>query len=275
MRTMIVLFILFSASLFSQNVMESLLATRSRPKSDREARCISPQAAMSATLDGLQDRTACFEQKNYSSSELLIVRNNLISVLKSNNVDVNSRTFPEDPNYLNDKSKEHRFIVLDVEPPIYLERVRGEWIFNEQVIKNINALYKSSLYFRLDWFYNLLPAWCMRDLFGIEGFNCAQFFLVAACGLFAFLLRYVMAAFIAWQFNKFLLARIKTQSNKTLLRKIAATIANLLIAVLLSFMIAGLDVNVHFLHYTLTRFFSCVRLQVSASSWPHITQSIW
>lgn len=252
MQSIIFALLLFSASSVADD------NSQAPDQKSSEKLCATPQAAMSAVLSSGHKRTACFEPHSaYASHELIVIGEHLVKVLKAQNVEIELKKIPNEPDYRDPHTKQERYFFIRDSQPVYLEKSEGRWIFTDDVIENINVHTKDALHFNVKRVYEFLPAGFLQDFFGIPGFNFAQILLFIALLFIAFILRMGIASFIAWQLH-FVLGHLHFDEDAKVLRRTGKSLGSLVIAGLLSIIVPGLDLDVHLTHYLIlgVRFFA-------------------
>lgn len=242
--------VVLSISSYAQgNLLKELgLASSEKngPKDDTTNPCLSPRAALRASLEGMgEEKIACFEKNKSSASALYTVADRLNVVLKSNESEIDVEEAPTTAHYRDGRNLK-RYLVVAEEPEIYLVREDGSWIFPKASIAAINEHYANSLRFNLMGLYDYAPQWATKDIFGIKNFNLLQIFLVLVFLCIAVLIRFV----IAWVAHR-QMAKIFNylSEQQTELKKISRHFGNLAMAGVLVVLIPALDLNLGIVHY--------------------------
>jgi MscS family membrane protein len=213
--------------------------------------CKTPRAALSTFFDGIKKESIqCFKQGSYSTRELLIFAERLLSVLRSHGIIINVDKVPNDPDYKDPRSQKSIYYLSLNLKSIYLEKKHGSWVFTKDVIESIDAMYKKTRKLNLGEFYDYIPAWATMDLFGVDGFTLVQIAILLLLILFSLAIRLIVAWLVSRQIAKIFL-RIGMYQFEVLTKKASFPIGSLFMAGFLAIFIPGLDFNVHITHYLL------------------------
>ncbi|MCA9506792.1 MAG: mechanosensitive ion channel family protein [Myxococcales bacterium] len=213
--------------------------------------CSTPKSALKIFVYGdSKDSIRCFDAFEHSHAELLILAEHLRHVLRANGIEIKLEAIPDDPDYRDAQSNQHRYALSQGLKSIYLEKTERGWIFPKTSLDSIDELYTQATRFDLKKLYKLVPDWATTELFGIHGFSLAQVFFLLLLVLFALAIRTITTVFVIRQAGKIFL-KFKLIEFEKMLKEASAPIGYLAMALVIALFIPGLDFNVYITRYLL------------------------
>ncbi|MGE5479477.1 MAG: mechanosensitive ion channel domain-containing protein [Chloroflexota bacterium] len=87
---------------------------------------------------------------------------------------------PNLPDYIDSNTNENRYQPFAKYPEIYLEKVRGRWMYSSETVASINKLYEETFPFELDTFAKYVPEFGFYKIFGLSLWQWALLILFLA-----------------------------------------------------------------------------------------------
>jgi len=75
---------------------------------------------------------------------------------------------PKDPNHVDSLTLKHRYLLVDVYPNIYLEKVGDWWLYTEKAVREIDLLHESIYSFGTDKLLQILPKFGTSKILGLH-----------------------------------------------------------------------------------------------------------
>lgn len=109
----------------------------------------TPREAISNHLFYLQEDTfndlqsaKSFAYTNTPRSERAKLALELKQVLDGKGYYIDLETVPDDPNYFDSLSNDHRYILVDEFPQVYLKKYGNSWLYSQETVKSIESIHE-------------------------------------------------------------------------------------------------------------------------------------
>ena len=169
----------------------------------------SPYLALRSFVEAFEDGASTtfpqlFVHPEYNRKDRVTVARHLKQVLDGTGITLYLEEAPQDPNYKDTLSGKHRYVLVDDQPNIYLEKKNNRWHFPRRAVDEIETWHGKVFPFGMDKLLNLLPKIGVKK---IGPFRAWQVVALFALILLTVLIRRVLSLGSERLFIRFLLRR--------------------------------------------------------------------
>lgn len=146
-------------------------------------------------------QTMDFSSTKRVNKKLLAVK--LKKIFDAKGVMVTPTKFSLDPNYVDSTTMTQIYPISNELPDIYLEKVRGKWLFSAYSVSHIEVLYDKLIIFDLSDYVEMMPAFFHYDFLGVKLWQYLGLILFICLDiLFVLLLKFTARLFLNTVFDR-------------------------------------------------------------------------
>jgi MscS family membrane protein len=248
-------FVLATGLLAAQLPGTGAPAEEAKPVRQVSGPCATPKAAVTTWLSNLQPdnynegRAALCTvvPQGMTSAEVKVALVHLKRILDARGVYVRVDELPEDPDYRDGVSDQHRVPVSTLMPEIYLVRSGDQWVLSSETLKAVESLYAQTFPLDVQRLIEPLPKWMKTSILGVQGW---QVLGLAILILLGFIARAIVTYFVVVQVTR-LFDKLKITWGRDLIQGNATPLGTLALAGVVGLGVSSLGLSVGFARITL------------------------
>jgi MscS family membrane protein len=108
-----------------------------------------------------------FDANQWSLEEREDLAIKLIQIYRGTGIVIDLEEVPQDPDYFDSTYMDHRFVISDNHPDIYLEKSGNRWLYSKETTSKIDEIHKHIYPFGADKLLTVLPKMGTRKVLGL------------------------------------------------------------------------------------------------------------
>ena len=239
--TALVLIFMYTMGVFSQDTTEAEDTTKIQEAGQDQT--LPAKKPLSTPYKTVEQHLANLQPDNYhpekaaqtlavldpSSERAKDLAIKLLKIYDGNNFLVVMEDIPDDPNYIDSASGEHKYIVFDKYPQIYVERINKRWLYSKETVDAIDDIYAQTFPVDIGGIEEHIPEFWKERFLGIKIWKYVAMVITI-------LLAFILYKLFEWIFGYLILRIFRNIKFENILHKYIKPISkpiSLLIIVLI------------------------------------------
>lgn len=178
---------------------------------------------------------------NITEEKSVLLAKKLKKIMDSKGLYVKMENVPDNPDYIDTASGEHKYILFESHPDIYVERSNGKWYYSMHTVSLIPEMYDEAFPPASRALVDRLPDFTKNEFIGLEIWKYIGLFIYIILGWVVYkIFSWIFGYFVARIFSRF---EMKEVFNKYI-RPIARPLSFLFVIIMAQIFISALQLPV-------------------------------